>query len=120
MNWRNLLMKHPIIVTIALAVVLVAAPTPVVFAGPSPQLIRMRPDVEDALRQTLQAEGVASRIAHLAADSNGRLTVAEVTFTSARQEESPEAMRAFAGRIVWTALTRIPELDELQITAIEQ
>ncbi len=113
-------MKRPIIVTIALAVVLVAASMPVVFAGSSPQLIRMRPDVEDALRQTLQAEGVASRIAHLAADTNGRLTVAEVTFTSARREESPEALQAFAGRIVWTALTRIAQLDELQITAIEQ
>jgi peptidoglycan/xylan/chitin deacetylase (PgdA/CDA1 family) len=113
-------MKRAIFVTITLAVALVVVTMPAVFAGPSPQLIRLRPDVEDALRQTLQAEGVASRIAHLAADSNGRLIVAEVTFTAARREESLEALQAFAGRIVWAALTRVPQLDELQITALEQ
>ncbi|HVH30091.1 MAG TPA: polysaccharide deacetylase family protein, partial [bacterium] len=33
--------------------------------------------------------------------------------------ESPQEMEAFAGRIAWTALTRIPQLDELDLIGLE-
>jgi peptidoglycan/xylan/chitin deacetylase (PgdA/CDA1 family) len=64
-------------------------------------------------------EGISGRIAHLAADTNGHLTVAEVAFTHFDGAESLEELQAFASRIAWTALTRIPQLDELDLIALE-
>jgi len=103
----------------ALTVAFVIATIPDVHANSVPQMVRMRPDVEDALRQSLRMEGISGRIANLAADTNGHLTVAQVTFTHFDGVESPEELQAFASRIAWTALTRIPQLDELDLIGLQ-
>ncbi len=106
-------------VTLAVTVAFAVAAIPSVYANSVPQMVRMRPDVEDALRQSLRMEGISGRIANLAADTNGHLTVAQVTFTRFDGVESPEELQAFAGRIAWTALTRIPQLDELDLIGLQ-
>src|SRR5574337_2001566 len=113
------LMTRHRFMTIAVTVAFVVATMPRVHANSLPQLVRMRPDVEDALRQSLRIEGISGRIANLAADTNGHLTVAEVTFTHFDGTESSEELQAFAGRIAWTVLTRIPQLDELDLIGLE-
>ncbi|HEX4841068.1 MAG TPA: polysaccharide deacetylase family protein, partial [bacterium] len=107
------------VVTLAVTVAFVVATIPSVHANSVPQMVRMRPDVEDALRQSLRMEGISGRIANLAADTNGHLTVAQVTFTHFDGVESPEELQAFAGRIAWTALTRLPQLDELDLIGLQ-
>ncbi len=106
-------------VTLAVTVAFAVAAIPSVYANSIPQMVRMRPDVEEALRQSLRMEGISGRIANLAADTNGHLTVAQVTFTHFDGVESPEELQAFAGRIAWTALTRIPQLDELDLIGLQ-
>lgn len=106
-------------VTLAVTVAFAVAAIPNVYANSVPQMVRMRPDVEDALRQSLRMEGISGRIANLAADTNGHLTVAQVTFTHFDGVESPEELQAFAGRIAWTALARIPQLDELDLIGLQ-
>src|SRR5712664_3253858 len=115
---------HPLmtryrISTLAVTVAFVVATMPGVYANSIPQMVRMRPDVEDALRQSLRMEGISGRVTNLAADTNGHLTVAQVTFTHFDGMESPQELQAFAGRIAWTALTRIPQLDELDLIGLE-
>ena len=115
---------HPLmtryrISTLAVTVAFVVATMPGVYANSIPQMVRMRPDVEDALRQSLRMEGISGRVTSLAADTNGHLTVAQVTFTHFDGMESPQELQAFAGRIAWTALTRIPQLDELDLIGLE-
>ncbi|HVH31570.1 MAG TPA: hypothetical protein VNA31_07915, partial [bacterium] len=112
-------MTHHRVVTMALTVAFIVATMPSVQANSIPQMVRMRPDVEDALRQSLRMEGISGRITNLAADTNGHLTVAQVTFTHFDEVESPQELEAFAGRIAWTALTRIPQLDELDLIGLE-
>ncbi|OLC29444.1 MAG: hypothetical protein AUH31_06925 [Armatimonadetes bacterium 13_1_40CM_64_14] len=107
------------IVTMALTIAFVVAMMPGVHANSLPQMARMSPEVEDALRQSLWMEGISGRITNLAADTNGHLTVAQVTFTHFDEMESPQELQAFAGRIAWTALTRIPQLDELDLIGLE-
>lgn len=107
------------VVTLALTVAFIVATIPNVQANSVPQMVRMRPDVEDALRQSLRMEGISGRITNLAADTNGHLTVAQVTFSHFDGVESPQELQAFAGRIAWTALTRIPQLDELDLIGLE-
>lgn len=101
-----------------LTVALVTATVGGVHANAVPQMARMRPDVEEALRQALWMDGVSGRIASLAADTNGHLTVAQVTFTNIDGAESPEELQTLASRIAWTALTRIPQLDELDLIGL--
>jgi len=100
----------------------IAPVPPAVTASPSfPRLASTLPAVEGPILGALRARGLSGRVARIAADTNGRLTIAALVMTYRGDAANPSPALLSA---VWSraraAFEVVPNLDELHVMAFHQ
>ncbi len=79
------------------------------------------PHAEKAILASVRRAGLESRVARIAVDTNGFITVAAVTVTYQSSEPDPLlALQTTVGTLLRRTFEDVPVLDELDVTALEE
>lgn len=96
-------------------------PTPRQGSAPYPRLAGRLPQVEGPILGALQTAGATHQLIQVAADTNGRLTVASLIFTYTAGVPQPlPVLQTYAWTIVRRVFAAVPTLDEVDLTAFHQ
>ncbi len=86
-----------------------------------PRLAGTLPEVESRILDALRAARLAGRLIRIAADTNGRLTVAGIWFTYSATSPNPlPALQGYAWTVLRLAFTADPTVDEVDLSAFHQ
>ncbi len=86
-----------------------------------PRLAGTLPEVESRILGALRAARLAGRLIRIAADTNGRLTVAGIWFTYSATSPNPlPALQSYAWNVLRLAFAADPTVDEVDLSAFHQ
>lgn len=89
--------------------------------APSPPLAGTLPQIESPIFRALQKAGETQRLIRVAADTNGRLTVASLVFTYTASIPQPlPVLQNYAWTLIRGTFAAVRTLDEVDLTAFHQ
>lgn len=110
------------VVVFALALLLASISPPRLEAKPGAFSLRLAgtlPDVEGALLQAVQSINATDWVAWIAADTNGRMTIASLGFVyPPGDRDSMQALQARVWTLLRTVFTVVPSLDEVHLSGM--